>query len=351
LKEKAAALADSIKSFDSELSEVDAKLDALLLRVPNIPHETVPKGSPENNKVIRYEGKAPEYDYPLSDHLTLMSNLNLLDMPRGAKMPGSFCPVFKGKGAKLARSLINFMLDIHTNDHGFTEISAPFIASRESMKNTGQLPKLEKDMYHITEDDLFLIPTAEVVLTNFHAEDTLNENDLPVKLVGYTPCFRREAGAYGADTKGLTRLHQFDKIELVLFTKPEESYMMHEKLLSWAEEILKRLGLHYRILLLAEGDLSFSAAKCYDIEVFSPSDGGKWLEVSSCSNFEDFQSRRANIKYRPKGDKVELVHTLNSSGLALPRLIIAIIETFQTKDGKVRIPEALIPYFGSGLIE
>ncbi|MFP4460033.1 MAG: serine--tRNA ligase [Candidatus Zixiibacteriota bacterium] len=351
MKKEAGEYSQRVKKLDAELSEVEAEMNAFMHYIPNVPHHSVPIGGEEDNVIVRHELEKKQFDFDVLDHVTLMNALDIIDMPRAAKMTGSFFSMLKGDGAKLSRALINFMLDIHTNEHGFGEIAPPFLANRESMKNTGQIPKLESDMYEISEDGFFLIPTAEVVLTNYHADEMLAEKDLPIKLAGYTPCFRREAGAYGADTKGLMRLHQFDKVELVLFTKPEESYDMHEKLCSYAEEVLKRLGLHYRVLLLASGDLSFAAAKCYDLEVYVPTGPKHWLEVSSCSNFEDFQARRSNIRYRHGSDKPEFVHTLNASGLALPRLIIAIIENFQTPDGRIIIPEALRPYFGKDEIK
>jgi len=350
-RDEAGELSSRVKEMDQALSQIEGELDELLLFVPNMPHSSVPRGSAKDNQVIRVEGEAVKPDFMVKDHLTIMSELDILDMGRASKMTGSFFPLFKGKGAKFVRALLQFMLDLHTEVHGFTELALPFLANANSMKNTGQLPKLKDDMYYVGEDKFYLIPTAEVVLTNYRAGEMLKEEELPVKYCGYTPCFRREAGAYGADTKGLQRLHQFDKVELVLLAHPEKSYEMHEKLLFWSEEVLRRLGLTYRILLLASGDLSFSAAKCYDIELWAPADE-KWLEVSSCSNFEDFQARRSDIRYRPmNGGKPQYVHTLNSSGVALPRLIIAIMENYQQADGKIRIPDALIPYFGGEFID
>ncbi len=346
VKVKAGELSGRIKGLDAEEKEIEKELETLMLRVPNIPNADVPVGGESDNKILREEGTKRNFDFEPQDHITVMAGLDTMDLPRAAKMTGSFFSLFKGEGSRLVRSLINFMIDLHTREHGFTEIAPPFVANYDGMKNTGQIPKLEDDMYRLEGENFFLIPTAEVVLTNYHADEMLREEMLPIKYVGYTPCFRKEAGAYGADTKGLMRLHQFDKVELVLFTKPEESYAMHEKLLGYSERVLRELGLPYRVLLLATGDLSFAAAKCYDIEVFAPADGGKWLEVSSCSNFEDFQARRGNIRYRKGSDKPEFVHTLNSSGVALPRLIIAIIENYQRADGRVDIPEALVPYFG-----
>ena len=350
LKIEAGELSGKIKGMDSEEKEITKELMTHLLRIPNVPHADVPIGGEDKNIVLRHEGTKREFDFEAVDHVTLMADLDILDLPRAAKMSGSFFTLFKGEGARFVRSLLNFMLDLHTQKHGFTEIAPPFLANYDAMKTTGQIPKLEDDMYKIENDQFFLIPTAEVVLTNYHTGETLHSDKLPLKYVGYTPCFRREAGAYGADTKGLMRLHQFDKVELVVFSKPEKSYEMHEELLQYSENVLKTLGLPYRVLLLATGDLSFAAAKCYDIETYTPAEGGKWLEVSSCSNFEDFQSRRGNIRYRKGSEKPNFVHTLNSSGVALPRLIISIIENYQRPDGKIDVPEALVPYFGKKII-
>jgi seryl-tRNA synthetase len=265
-------------------------------------------------------------------------------------MSGASFVGYRGLGAKLERALINFMLDLHIEKHGYTEVSPPFVTKREAMFGTGQLPKLEEDMYYIPADDLFLIPTAEVPVTNLHREEVLDGEELPIFYTAYTPCFRREAGTYGKDTRGLVRIHQFDKVEMVKFVKPETSYEEHEKLVANAEEVLQLLGLPYRVVTLATGDLSFAAAKCYDLEVYAMG-MEKWLEVSSCSNFEDFQARRANIRFRPfKGAKPEYVHTLNGSGLALPRTVIAILENYQQEDGTVEVPAILRPYMGVDVI-
>ncbi|MBN2542035.1 serine--tRNA ligase [bacterium] len=346
LKDEAKAISNQIKDKEQELKELQAKLDLLLLKVPNIPDPSVPVGfNEEQNLDISEYGGKPQYDFEVRDHYFLGEVLDILDFKRGAKIAGSFFPMYKGDGAHLKRALINFMFEVHTLEHGYTEVSPPFLANRDSMTGTGQLPKLENDMYYVESDDLFLIPTGEVPVTNIYRDEYIPEAKLPVKFVTYTPCFRREAGAYGKDTKGLIRVHQFDKVELVKFTHPESSYDEHENLLKDAENILQRLGLHYRVRLLCTGDLSFSAAKCYDIEVWAPGTG-KYLEVSSCSNFEDFQARRASIKFKSKATgKSEYVHTLNASGVALPRLVIAILETYQTKNGKINVPDCLKKYF------
>jgi seryl-tRNA synthetase len=306
----------------------------------------VPIG-PDNtfSKVVKTWGEAKELEFSALTHIELCEGLDIIDFPRAAKITGSNFPLYKGLGARLERALINFMLDLHTKKHGYREISPPFMVNRASMTGTGQLPKLELDMYRLKDDDFFLIPTAEVPVTNIHRDEVLKEEDLPIYYTAYTPCFRREAGSYGKTTKGLTRIHQFDKVELVKFALPETSYQEHEKLLADAEEVLQLLGLPYRVVLLSTGDLSFAASKCYDIEAWAA--GSKmWLEVSSCSNFEDFQARRANIRYRSQeiNKKLNFVHTLNGSGVALARTVIAILENYQQKDGTVVIPQVLRAY-------
>ncbi len=343
---------ERIKTLDDELKTVEEQLYQLQIRIPNLPHDSVPVGkSSEDNVVVATRGEIPVFEFAPKNHIELNEKLKLIDFEGGAKVSGSFFVNFKGKGAKLARALINFMLDLHIEKHGYTEVMPPVVVNRQAMFGTGQLPNLEEDMYRIEADDLFLIPTAEVPITNLLANETLRGEDLPIYYTGYTPCFRREAGAYGKDTKGLMRLHQFDKVEMVKFTKPEASYDEHEKLLHNAEEVLQLLGLPYRVLLLCSGDMSFAAAKCYDLEVWAPG-VKKWLEVSSCSNFEAFQARRANIRYRPEGGgKLEYVHTLNASGLALPRTIIAIMENYQTDEGTVIVPEALRKYVGCEILK
>lgn len=335
------SIATNVKELNAKLSDVDAELNLQLLKLPNIPQADVAIGGEENNVYIREWGTKPEYDFEVKPQEDLLVDANLADFMRGAKITGRGFPVFVNKGALLERALINFMIDFHVEKHGYNEMWMPFLANRNSMKGTGQLPKLEDDMYHLDEEDLFLIPTAEVPLTNFYNNETIK--DLPQKFVGYTPCFRREAGSYGKDTKGLQRLHQFNKVEMVQFVKPEESNNVLEQMVEDAQDILKALGLHYRVISLATGDLSFASSKTFDIEVWAPG-SKKYLEVSSVSNFLDFQARRANIRYRNAEGKMEFVHTLNGSGLATPRTFIALIETYQQADGKIKIPEALKPY-------
>jgi len=339
------AVGEQIKKIETSLSDKKDILDSLILNLPNIPHETVPRGATENdNKVIEEWGDVIQKNFKLKTHLDLGSNLNLFDFERSAKISGSGFPLYTGKGALLERSLINFMLEFQTLKNHYVEIIPPYIVKSNSVLTTGNLPKFSEDMYHSELDDLWLIPTAEVPLTSIHSNEILKESDLPKKYVAYSPCFRREAGSYGKDTKGFQRLHQFNKVELVQLVKPKDSYDVLEKLTSDAEKVLKCLNLKYRKIELCTGDLSFSAAKCYDLEIWSPSEE-KWLEVSSCSNFEEFQSRRGNIRYRRDSDnKVGFVHTLNGSGLATPRLLIALLETYQNEDGSISIPEPLQEY-------
>ena len=339
------AVGEQIKEIETSLSEKKDILDSLILNLPNIPHETVPRGATENdNKVIEEWGDVIQKNFKLKTHLDLGSNLNLFDFERSAKISGSGFPLYTGKGALLERSLINFMLEFQTLKNHYVEIIPPYIVKSNSVLTTGNLPKFSEDMYHAELDGLWLIPTAEVPLTSIHSNEILKESDLPKKYVAYSPCFRREAGSYGKDTKGFQRLHQFNKVELVQLVKPKDSYDALEKLTSDAEKVLKCLNLKYRKIELCTGDLSFSAAKCYDLEIWSPSEE-KWLEVSSCSNFEEFQSRRGNIRYRRDSDsKVGFVHTLNGSGLATPRLLIALLETYQNEDGSISIPEPLQEY-------
>ena len=312
-----------------------------------MPHKTTPRGkdASENVETKRW-GKIPEFDFKPLSHLELGERLDILDFKRGGKVTGSGFPVYKGDGARLERALINFMLDVHIEKHGYTEVFPPFLANRASMFGTGQLPKLEDDMYYAPKDDLFLIPTAEVPVTNLHRDEILEGDDLPIKYVAYSACFRREAGSYGKETHGFLRVHQFNKVEMVNFVRPEDSYERHEQLLKEATDILEMLEIPYRVLLLCSGDLSFAAAKCYDIETWSPYEQ-KWLEASSVSNFEDFQARRANIRFRPeKGAKPQFVHTLNGSGLATSRLMVSLMETYQTDEGTIVIPEPLRKYMG-----
>jgi seryl-tRNA synthetase len=347
-KEGMKSVSQKIKEIDDKVEGIDQKLGILLLNIPNIPHNSVPVGPDKTfNKVVKEWGKPKKFDFKPMTHIELGEALGILDFPRAAKIAGTGFALYKGLGARLERALFNFMLDLHTKKHGYTEIFPPYLVNRTSMTGTGQLPKLEEDMYRLKEDDLFLIPTAEVPVTNLHRDEVLDEADLPIYYTAYTACFRREAGSYGKDTKGLTRVHQFDKVELVKFTKPEDSYEELEKLLNDAEDVLKALEIPYRVVLLSTGDISFSAAKCYDIEIWSAA-AGAWLEVSSCSNFTDFQARRANIKFRQKTadkkQKVEYVHTLNGSGVALARLVICILENYQNKDGTVTVPKALESY-------
>ena len=341
-------ISDEIKQLDEHLKKVEKDLFDQLSRIPNMPHKTTPRGKDarENVEVNRW-GKIPKFDFKPLNHLELGERLDILDFKRGGKVTGSGFPVYKGDGARLERALINFMLDFHIEKHGYTEIFPPFLANRASMFGTGQLPKLEDDMYYSGKDDLFLIPTAEVPVTNLHRDEILEADELPVKYAAYSACFRREAGSYGKETHGFLRVHQFNKVEMVNFVRPEESYDFHEQLLREACEILEILEIPYRILLLCSGDLSFAAAKCYDIETWSPAEQ-KWLEASSVSNFEDFQARRANIRFRPeKGAKPQFVHTLNGSGLATSRLMVSLLETYQTDEGTVIIPEALRKYMAN----
>ena len=343
-------VANQIKKLDGDLAAKREELHEKLMWIPNIPHQSVPLGDDESaNEHIRSWREKPKFDFEPLPHLEITTKLDLLDMERGAVISGSGFPLYTGQGAILERALINFMLDHHLK-RGYREVRTPFITLRQAAEATGQLPKLEDDMYSIEQDDLFLIPTAEVPVTNIHRDEILAEEDLPIPYVAYSPCFRREAGSYGRETRGLLRVHQFNKVELVKFVKPEDSYIELESLTSDAESILQALGLHYRVTLLCTGDLSFAATKCYDLEVWAPGEN-RWLEVSSCSNFEDFQARRANIRYRKEGGKPEFVHTLNGSGVATPRLMIALLETYQQDDGTVWIPEPLQPYMHTSLLK
>ena len=341
-----------IKSMDSDLAEIESQLAAVLLNIPNMPHESVPVGKDETqNRIIRTWGEPRRFDFEPVPHWDLAAAHDIIDFERGSKISGSGFILYKGLGARLERSLLNWMLDVHTSEHGYVEVFPPFLINRRAMTGTGQLPKFEEDMYHTDkDDDLFLDPTAEVPVTNIYMDEILDASRLPIQHTAYTACFRREAGSAGKDTRGLLRVHQFDKVELVKFTTPETSYTEHEMLTNNAEVILQRLGIPYRIVLLCTGDMSFSSAKCYDIEIWAPG-VGKWLEVSSCSNFEDFQARRANIRYRPEpGAKPEFIHTLNGSGVALPRLVVSLIENYQQSDGSIVLPEAIRPYVGVDVI-
>lgn len=344
------ALSQKISDLDSKMGEYDQKISAFMLIIPNIPHSSVPVGrSEEENAEIRSWGDKPKMDFKALPHWEIGERLGILDLKRASKITGAGFAVYRRLGARLERALIHFMIDLHVKEHGYEEVFPPFVVNRRSMTGTGQLPKLEKDMYRIEEDDLFLIPTAEVPVTNLYMDEVLEEKSLPLALVAYTPCFRREAGSYGKETRGIIRIHQFDKVEMVRFVQPEKSYDELEKLVTHAEEVLQKLGLPYRVRLLCSGDMSFAAAKCYDIEVWAAGQE-RYLEVSSCSNFEAFQARRSNIKFRRvTGDRrpaTEYVHTLNGSGIALARTFVAILENYQQKDGSVRIPPVLVPYMG-----
>ncbi|MDY6824358.1 MAG: serine--tRNA ligase [Thermodesulfobacteriota bacterium] len=338
-------VSDRIKKLDEQLSVNQEKIDALLMRIPNVPHESVPVGAEEADNVeIKTVGEIPRFDFEPLPHWTMGESLNILDFPRAAKITGARFPLYTGQGARLERVLINFMLDIQTTEHCYRECLPPFIVNRKTMTGTGQLPKFEEDLFKLEKWDYYLIPTAEVPVTNIYQDEILNEADLPLKYTAYTPCFRSEAGSYGKDTKGLIRQHQFNKVELVKFTRPEHSYEELEKLLADAETILQRLELPYRVITLCTGDMGFSAAKTYDIEVWFPAQQ-KYREISSCSNFEAFQARRANIRFKRKDQKgTEFVHTLNGSGLAVGRTLAALMENRQEKDGSFTIPDALQPY-------
>ena len=334
-----------IKSFDKLLSENEEIVKTILMEIPNIPHSSVPVGKDENdNPVNRTVGTPPAFDFEPLPHWDIGTRLNIFDFERAAKITGARFPLYMGSGAQLERALINFMLDLHTTRHGYTEILPPFIVNRTAMTGTGQLPKFEEDLFKLEGWDYYLIPTAEVPVTNIHQGETLDEEKLPIRYTAYTPCFRSEAGSYGKDTRGLIRQHQFNKVELVNFTTPETSYNELEALLESAESVLKILDLPYQVITLCTGDLGFSAAKTYDIEVWIPSQN-VYREISSCSNFEDFQARRAGIRFKKKGRKgTRLVHTINGSGLAVGRTVAAILENNQQADGSVIIPEALRPY-------
>lgn len=337
---------DRIAVLDEAVKANEARVEEILLSVPNIPLADVPEGGEENNQVVSTWGEPRDFGFTPLPHWELGETLGLLDLPRGSKISGSGFPVMRGAGARLQRGLINWFLDVHTTEHGYTELRVPYLVTRDTLQGTGQLPKFADESYQSERDDLWLIPTAEVPVTNLHRDELLTADDMPRKYTAYSPCFRREAGAAGKDTRGLLRVHQFDKVELVRYETPERSREALEELTREAETLLERLGLHYRRLLLATGDLGFSSAMTYDLEVWAPG-VEQWLEVSSCSVFTDYQARRANLRFRmAQADKPEFVHTLNGSALALPRVVAALLETFQEEDGSVVIPEPLRPYVG-----
>jgi seryl-tRNA synthetase len=343
-------IGDQIALLNEQTSAADEQQKTLLLGIPNLPHAQAPLGKDASaNPVVRSGGVKPALSEPVLDHVALGARLKLFDLERAAKLSGSGFICFTGPGARLERALINFLLDLHTREHGYLEMSPPFLVRRDCMIGTTQLPKFEADMYGLEENQMFLAPTAEVPVTNFHREELLGVAELPKKYVAYTPCFRREAGSAGRETRGIIRVHQFDKVELVKITSPETSYAELESLTADAERVLQLLGLHYRVIELCTGDVTFGSAKTYDLEVWSPGQG-TYLEVSSCSNFEDFQARRMNLRFKDAEGKNRFCHTLNGSGLALPRLFAALIESCQQPDGSVRIPEKLQPYFGSAEI-
>jgi seryl-tRNA synthetase len=342
-------IGDEITRLNEDVNLFDAQQREMLLEIPNLPHLKVPVGKDSSaNPVVRSWGAKPELDAPL-DHVTIGTNLKLFDLERAANLSGSGFICFTGAGARLERTLIHFMLDLHNREHGYEEMSPPFLVRRDCMIGTSQLPKFEADMYGLENNQLFLAPTAEVPVTNFHREEILRVDELPKKYVAYTPCFRREAGSAGRETRGILRVHQFDKVELVRITTPQSSDEEHERLTVDAEKVLQLLGLHYRVIELSAGDLGFGSTKTYDIEVWSPGQNA-YLEVSSSSNFSDFQARRMNLRYKDAKGENRFCHTLNASGVALPRLFAALIENGQQKDGSVRLPEKLLPYFGAGQI-
>jgi len=340
-------LGDELKLIEKDMKAVSTNLENSLYSLPNLPHDSVPDGKDESGNItVRSWGSKPKFSYEPKNHIQLSEELKLFDFKRSAKLSGSGFPLYVGKGAKLERLIINSMIDYHVKEFGFKEVFPPVLMRKESMKTTGQLPKFEEDMYHTEVDNLYLAPTAEVPVTNLHRNEIILEEDLPIHYVAYSPCFRRESGSYGKDTRGLLRVHQFNKVELVKFTTPEHSYTELETLTLQAESILKNLGLHYRVVELCTGDLSFAAAKCYDLEVWAPGEQ-KWLEVSSCSNFESFQAMRGDIRYRRSMDKdVRYLHTLNGSGVATPRLMVALLETYQAKNGTIKFPDNVAKFLG-----
>lgn len=351
LMEEMKALSDKIKAEDEKVKSLEARINELILGIPNTPHPSVPTGeSDADNPEVKRWGEPTKFDFPFKAHWDVGADLDILDFERAAKISGTRFTVYKGLGARLERALINFMLDLHTEKHGYTEILPPFMVNRSAMTGTGQLPKFEEDMFYVPAKDFFLIPTAEVPVTNLRREEILTAEELPLYYTAYTPCFRKEAGSAGRDTRGLIRQHQFNKVELVKLVKPETSYDELQSLLADAEEVLQLLNIPYHVVKLCTGDLGFSSAMTFDIEVWMPS-YGRYVEISSCSNFEDFQARRAGLRYRPQAKgKTEYVHTLNGSGLAVGRTVAAILENYQQEDGSVVVPEALRPYMGRDVI-
>ena len=340
-------LGDDLKAIEKKLKLKMKSLKEYLYKLPNLPHDSVPQGKDKKeNVVVRAWGDRPKFNFNPKTHIELGNNLRLFDFERAAKISGSGFSLYTGKGAHIERALINLMIDHHTSIFNFEEMFPPVLMRKESMITTGQLPKFEEDMYHTELDNLYLAPTAEVPITNIHRDEIIDGEKLPIYYVSYTPCFRRESGSYGKDTRGLLRMHQFNKVELVKFTKPSDSYSELESLTKQAESLLQMLGLRYRVVELCTGDLSFAAAKCYDLEVWAPGEN-KWLEVSSCSNFESFQARRGNIRFRDiRTNKVDFLHTLNGSGLATPRLLVALLETYQTDKGTIKFPEKIAKFLG-----
>lgn len=343
-KDEMRKVGDRIQEIDRELAAVERDLRETLLSIPNIPAPEIPTGLDSSaNKVVRLVGEWKDPPFKILDHAAVGEKLGIFDFPRGVKLTGTGFPIILGQGAKLQRALIQYMLDVHCREQGYTEMLPPFVVNSASMTGTGQLPKFAEDLYHCQIDDFWLIPTAEVPVTNYYRDDILQAKDLPIKLTAYTPCFRREAGSAGKMTRGMLRVHQFDKVEMVNFVHPDKSFEQLETLVKEAEAILTGLGLHFRVLLLCSGDMGFSAAKCYDLELWAPGEK-QWLEVSSCSCFTDYQARRLNCRFKDADGKTRLVHTLNGSGVALPRLMVALLEQCQNEDGSVTIPEVLRPY-------
>jgi seryl-tRNA synthetase len=344
------ALGDEMDALEKRRTELEEEVRTILLNIPNLPEDVVPEGDESHNENVRSWGEPKAFSFTAKPHWELGEQLGILDLPRGAKVTGSGFPVLMGAGARLQRSLIQFMLDLHSRQHGYTEVAPPFMVNAQSATGTGQLPKFHEEMYYAPEDELYLVPTAEVPVTNLHSGELLDGRRLPIHYVAYSPCFRREAGSHGKDTRGLLRVHQFDKVELVRFERTENGPAALEELTAQAERVLQELGLAYRVVRLASGDLGFASAHTYDLEVWSPG-VGKWLEVSSCSLFTDYQARRANIRYRPEPNaKPEFVTTLNGSGLALARTVAALLETHQQEDGSIALPPAIVPYFGADRI-